>query len=173
MARTTKQLSGGGKDKFLRAIISGECQLPTDAAVRLGDSLCASIADIRVRRDTWEALRDAPISATSPPHPPAPPAPPAQTPPAAPVTLPEAQPLAAATSTFDPFSFSALATLAKKGADALAARLSEIESAADLQAIATAQHLAVDAKLTELGALRAALLAATQARLDERRAAAS
>ena len=59
MARTTKQLSGGGKDKFLRAVIASEPGLAADAAARLGETLCSSIADIRVRRDTWETLRDA------------------------------------------------------------------------------------------------------------------
>ncbi len=160
MGRTTKQLSGGGKDKFLRAVVAGEQGLPADAAVRLGDALCTAIADIRVRRDTWETLRDATVT---------PPAPPA----AQGLTAQPAPPVAPSAAAFDPFVFSALAVLTKKGAAALTVRLAEITTAADLHALANAQHLSVDAKLVDLGALRLAILAATAARLAERRAAAS
>ena len=39
MARTTKQLSGGGKDKFLRAIVAAEAGIGEDAAERLTATL--------------------------------------------------------------------------------------------------------------------------------------
>jgi hypothetical protein len=176
MARTTKQLSGGGKDKFLRALVASEPAIPADAALRLGDKLCASIADVRVRRDTWETIRAAPAVETA-----AVAAPAAET--AAPKTKPagksakavvaEARRTPAQAPAFDPFAFSALAVLTKKGAVALTEKLAEISSATDLHALAAAQHLSVDGAVTDLGKLRAAILAAAEARLAERRAAAS
>jgi hypothetical protein len=170
MARTTKQLSGGGKDKFLRALVAGETTIPADAAARLGDNLCASIADIRVRRETWETVRATPAVEAA-----APPVVQAAAEPVAPKSQPATTPMAGASqaAAFDPFAFSALATLTKKGAAALSARLAEIGSAGDLHALAAAQHLSIDTGVTDLQTLRAAILAATQARLAERRAAAS
>ena len=54
MGRTTKQLSGAGKDKFLRGAIAGENSIAPDVARRLGDAMCSGIADIRVRREAWQ-----------------------------------------------------------------------------------------------------------------------
>jgi hypothetical protein len=177
MARTTKQLSGGGKDKFLRALVASEVDIPAEAAARLGDTLCTSIADVRVRRDTWDAVREMPAAAVFPasaaeptPVRTEPKAKPAAKTAKAPV---EAIPEPVAAPAFDPFVFSALAVLAKKGAAALSARLVEVTSAGDLHALASAQHLPVDASVSDVTALRAAILAATEARLAERRAAAS
>jgi hypothetical protein len=161
MARTTKQLSGGGKDKFLRAVVAGEPGLPADAAARLSEALCTSIADIRVRRDTWETLRDAKLGTAAF---------------SADQELQKQgadEKVAVPTAAFDPFVFSALAVLTKKGAAALSARLAEVTTAENLHALANAQHLSVDAKLADLAAIRVAILAATEARLAERRAAAS
>jgi hypothetical protein len=175
MARTTKQLSGGGKDKFLRALVAGESGIAPDAAARLGDDLCAAIADVRVRRDTWETLRTAPVVEVVAPVAIAatPKAATAKSKAAAKPAVVEAAPAVSATPAFDPFAFSALALLTKKGAAALSARLAEMTSAADLHALASAQHLSVDAGITDVAVLRTAILAATEARLAERRAAAS
>ncbi len=165
MGRTTKQLSGGGKDKFLRALVISEAAIPADAATRLGDALCTSIADIRVRRDTWEALRRAKLGTAT-----------FSADQELQIRSPDekvAVPTAAFNATFDPFVFSALAVLTKQGAAALSARLSEITTAENLHALANAQHLSVNVKLTDLAAIRVAILAATEARLAERRAAAS
>jgi hypothetical protein len=170
MARTTKQLSGGGKDKFLRALVATEADLPADTAARLCDNLCAAIADIRVRRDTWDAIRETPAAEAIPA---------AVIGPVSEVAPPKAKPAKptvvdlAPPASFDPFVFSALAVLAKKGTTALSDRLVEITSARDLHALAAAQHLSVDASVTDVTALRAAILAAAEARLAERRAAAS
>ena len=155
MARTTKQLSGGGKDKFLRAIIAGETAIPADAAKRVGDALCAGIAEVRVRREAWDRGRshgDASAPSASAP---------------ADVPTPAAAP-------FDPFAFSAIAVLAKQGKAGLLAKLSAIEPIEDLKSLAQAQHLALDpAAENSVATLREAIVAATEARLAERRASAS
>ena len=157
MARTTKQLSGGGKDKFLRGLIA-DAQLPAEAALQLADAMCGAIADIRVRRDAWEdKLYSSAIEHN----------------PAATHTSP-AEPLPDAKATlFDPFVFSALAILTKNGRAALTERLTTIGNVTDLKAFAKAQHLALDATLSEPNAIREAIVTATEARLLERRAAAS
>lgn len=168
MARTTKQLSGGGKDKFLRGIVAGEAGLDGAAAQRLATALTDAITEVRVRREAWEAtskpgpgekgLRGAKAKAAAP----------------ASVKAADADAAVAAApaAAFDPFAFSAVALLTRKGKAALASELSRIASAADLKAIATAQHLAIDPAITDVAALREALVAATERRIAERRAAA-
>jgi hypothetical protein len=170
MARTTKQLSGGGKDKFLRALIATETDIAPAAAERLGDTMAAAIADIRVRREAWEPTANAPVAPPSASVKPAALTKPAPALAAPPSPQTEPAPVAAA---FDPFVFSALAVLTKKGAGELSARLTEITSVADLHALALAQHLTVDTSLTDATALRSAIVSATEKRLAERRAAAS
>ncbi|HRK18494.1 MAG TPA: hypothetical protein PK970_06030, partial [Hyphomicrobiaceae bacterium] len=85
----------------------------------------------------------------------------------------QAQPSAPAQGAFDPFAFSALAVLTRGGRAALEARVAEIGAAEHLIALAAAQHLGIDRSLTDIGQLRAAIVAATEVRLKERRAAAS
>lgn len=78
------------------------------------------------------------------------------------------------TAPFDPFAFSVVVVLARSGADALMARLEEIDDADDLRALADAQHLGVDAGLRgDAAALRDAIVEGAQQRLADRRAAAS
>ncbi len=86
---------------------------------------------------------------------------------AAPVAAP------ATGSQFDPFAFSAVSVLARKGHDALLARLSEIGSAAHLREFAIAQHIAIDQTLTATDELRIAIVKGTERRIAARRAAAS
>ena len=74
---------------------------------------------------------------------------------------------------FDPYQFSAMVVLAKTGKDGLMKRLAEIRSAEHLKAFAEAQHLGIDRALSKPDELRKAILAATEQRLADRRAAAS
>jgi hypothetical protein len=74
---------------------------------------------------------------------------------------------------FDPYAFSAMVTLAKQGRDGLAKRLGEIKTAEHLKKFADAQHLGIDRSLTKIDDLRKAILAATEQRLADRKAAAS
>jgi hypothetical protein len=170
MARTTKQLSGAGKDKFLRGLIASEPGISSEAASALGETMCEAIADVRVRRDAWEERRQATAARSATPAIDKPV-------PALPVTTSSPASTAAAAgpdaTVFDPFAFSALAVLTKKGRAALAEQFGKIDAADHLHAIAAAQHLTVDAGLKDLAQLREALVKATEARLAERRAAAS
>lgn len=74
---------------------------------------------------------------------------------------------------FDPYAFSVVVTLVKKGPDALLARLAEIQEVEHLRLLANAQHLGVDQKLTGADDLRQAIIEGAERRLAGRRAAAS
>ena len=74
---------------------------------------------------------------------------------------------------FNAYAFSAMVVLAKTGRDGLAKRLADIKSAADLKALAAAQHLAVSPSLKKPEELRKAIITATEQRLADRKAAAS
>lgn len=74
---------------------------------------------------------------------------------------------------FDPYAFSAMSVLVKQGKDALAKRLADIKSVEHLKQIADAQHLGINRSLTKIEDVRKAVLAATEQRLADRRAAAS
>lgn len=74
---------------------------------------------------------------------------------------------------FDPYAFSALVTFVKFGREALLKRLGEIATADNLRALAEAQHLGIDAKLKKPDDIRKAIVAATEQRLADRKAAAS
>lgn len=74
---------------------------------------------------------------------------------------------------FDPFAFSAVSVLARKGRDALLERLGEIESADNLREFAIAQHISIDQSLSQTHDLRLAILNGTERRIAARRAAAS
>jgi hypothetical protein len=74
---------------------------------------------------------------------------------------------------FDPYAFSAMSVLVKQGKDALAKRLADIKSVEHLKQLADAQHLGINRSLTKIEDVRKAVLAATEQRLADRRAAAS
>lgn len=74
---------------------------------------------------------------------------------------------------FDPFAFSIVAVLSRKGRDALLARLTEIQSLDDLRQLAEAQHIAVDHGVQDVEDLRQAILKGAERRIAARRAAAS
>jgi hypothetical protein len=161
MTRSTKALSGVAKDKLLRGLVAGVAHVPDDVARRVTDVLTSSLTEVRVRRDAWETVRHGGV--------PAPVAPPAEA-----KVAPAAKPATAASiETFDPYGFSAVALLTRKGKAALAAELDKIDSAEHLRQIATAQHLAIDPGLADVAGIRAALVAATERRIAERKAAAS
>ncbi len=149
MGRTTKTMSGGGQTKYFRELFRGDGEVPEAAVERLAAQCEARIAQIRVREVPLEVKAKVAKSA---------------------------QPLSAATkpaAAFDPFSFSVVAMLAKKGRLVLEAKLSEIAAVDELRTIADAQHLGIDANVTDASALRAAIIAGAERRMAERKAAAS
>lgn len=79
----------------------------------------------------------------------------------------------AAMRPFDPYAFSVVVTLVKKGREALIARLSEIDNIEDLRQLANAQHLGVDPHLARADDVRQAIIHGAEKRIASRRAAAS
>jgi hypothetical protein len=154
MGRTTKTMSGGGQTKYFRDLFRADGDVPEAAVERLSAQFEARIAQIRVRSVPLEMKTKA--------------AKPADAKPVAGATAPKAAPTA-----FDPFSFSVVAMLAKKGKLVLEAKLSEIADAGQLRTIADAQHLGIDAGVTDAAALRAAMIEGAERRIADRRAAAS
>jgi hypothetical protein len=187
MARTTKQLSGGGKDKFFRNLVGRVDGVPAAAAAVITAELIEQVTDIRVRRDTWQtltqeaapldALHEAPVKRSSSARASAKATKGAVAGAAVllptPVSAPAVEANGVIEPLFDPFAFSAVAVLTRKGKPALVAALEGIVSVAQLHQLANAQHLAVDAAVDDPVALRAAILAGTERRIAERKAAAS
>ncbi len=174
MARTTKQLSGGGKDKFFRGLVAAVAGLPQDAAAAVTAELIEQVTDVRVRRETWQALAGAAdVAGATPSAVEVTVATPKLGKSRAPTLEPDPGHVPAPEAAFDPFGFSAVALLTRKGKAALAAELETIASASHLHQLATAQHLAVDTTIADAAALRAAIVAGTERRIAERKAAAS
>ncbi|MEQ1649367.1 MAG: hypothetical protein ABL898_12330 [Hyphomicrobiaceae bacterium] len=177
MGRTTKSLSGGGKDKLLRALVRRESEIAAMPAERLLQRFSEALTEVRVKREVWETVTksdvapEAGVKAARPRG--APNA--AATPKTMPLQKTEnSSPVPpAASTTFDPFAFSALATLTRKGKAGLVAALTDVTTAEQLHALAAAQHLSIDRNLSDTPQVRDAIVAATEARLKERRAAAS
>lgn len=79
---------------------------------------------------------------------------------------------------FDPNAFSLVAVMQTEGTQGLRRRLNPIKRKQDLRALAEAQHIPVDRETfyndrTKLPALKDELIRATEARVDDRMAAAS
>ena len=153
------------KRAFFRAFLQREKNLDSAAAEKLADTLANAVNMMRV----WEV----PDSAAPPP--PATPAKPAD-PPAKGKTKSSPAETAVAPSpvpVFDPFAFSPIVVLVKTGKDGLMKRLLDIKSVEHLKAFAEAQHLAVAPSIKKIDDLRKAIVAATEQRLADRKAAAS
>lgn len=166
MAKATKPLGGGAKDRYLRELI-GSAGLDADTAKHLTETAKREIAQVRVRlplperaktekgrRVTGAAHSSPPDAGGSAGHA----APPAATPDAA---------------AFDPFAFSATVVLKRKGKAELARLLAAVSEPEHLKLIAEKQHLGLPAGVDTADALREAIISAAEARIDERRAAAS
>lgn len=152
------------KRAFFRAFLQREKNLDAAAAEKLADTLARAVNMMRV----WDVPDLAP-AADAPAK--------DQTPTkqkgkstTAPATASPAQPAAAP---FDPFAFSPIVVLVKTGKDGLMKRLLDIKSVDNLKAFADAQHLAVAPSIKKIDELRKAIVAATEQRLADRKAAAS
>lgn len=152
---------------FFHAIIRRETTLSDTAALKLAAALGKPInrmlvsdaADLPQTSPAVAAMPDPPANALHSPQPETTAAPPL--PPGAP-----AEP-------FDPYAFSAVVVFSKTGKSGLAKRLAEIKKSEHLYAFADAQHLGVERGLKKSEDIRKAIIAATERRLANRKAAAS
>jgi hypothetical protein len=76
-------------------------------------------------------------------------------------------------ASFDPFAFSVVVVVTKEGREGLARKLDGIASAADLKALAKAQHLALPEGVLTAEDLRTAIIEGALQRIANRKAAAS
>lgn len=163
--RRATQLSDAQRiEAFLVETLAAESELD---AVRAG-AIAARIARRIKRVVVWDdASEGAPIAATASVANTSP------EPTMVPATAAAVSPVAAAVAPFDPYAFSAVVVLTRSGRDGLMQRLAEITNREHLVALADAQHLAVDRVLPSAEELRAAIVAAAEQRIANRRAAAS
>lgn len=154
--------------RFFATLLARETTLsPVDQA-RLAERLAKPIGRMLVYYDP--ADEPAPVSMQPTPSATAEAAPPPQQTVAKLDPKPADAPLP---PSFDPFAFSVIAVLKRGGRDALRARLETIGEAHDLRRLADAQHLALDSAAETLAALRNAIILGAEARIADRRAAAS
>lgn len=157
------------KRAFFRAFLQREKNLDSAATEKLADALANAVNMMRV----WDVPEPVPAPAPEP----------------TPVTAKSVETVAkskakapsndaptvtaAPVAPFDPFAFSPIVVLVKTGKDGLMKRLLEIKSVDHLKAFAEAQHLAVAPTVKKADELRKAIVAATEQRLADRKAAAS
>lgn len=147
MAKSVNSLSGVAKDAYLRQVVASESDLGTDATERLAERLQAEISRVWVRTS-------APAMADAHPEP------------------PESDAPASATD-FDPFTPNVIVVVRTAGRDKALAALGQIAAAENLRVLAKHQQLGIDADLAEPDEIRAAIIAAAERRIANRRAAAS
>jgi hypothetical protein len=160
MAKKTRPLSGQSQRKYFRDLLQGDEGVTREAAARLTEICADELAHIQVRTDLMTArIAIAMLSRRAGGSPKSGAAP------ATPVDVPS--------DGFDPHAFSLIVVMTKEGKDGLLAKLREVGDAHKLRAIAKAQHVAIDAELTDTAVLCAAILAGTERRIAGRKAAAS
>lgn len=161
-------------EAYFRELFRGEAGIAAGAAETLAERCARRIKRVVVWDDTGPedvavVVHDEAPAAT-------PPAVARSVPPALAASAPPAPaepPAAPAAAAFDPYAFSAVVVLTKTGKDGLLKRLAAIDRAEHLRKLADAQHLAVDAALSSVTDLRAAIVEAAERRIANRRAAAS
>lgn len=151
--------------RFFASLLARETALSQADQARLAERLAKPIGRMLVYYDPADQ------PALAPPTPPAEGAAPSEPP----TVVPPAPQPAEATPLppFDPFAFSVIAVLKGGGRDALITRLEQIGEAQNLRRLADAQHLALEPAADTLDALRHAIVSGAEARIADRRAAAS
>lgn len=162
MTRKTKALSGASQDAYFRRVLK-DCQgLSEPERERVVGRLRQEVAHLRIRTAAPDApgaspQMPAPIAdARLLPHDP----------------LPGADAAAAPVAVFDPFALNVIVVLRTAGKDAALAALNAIADAAHLKLLAREQRLSIGDDLETPAALSAAIVAAAERRVANRRAAA-
>ena len=175
MTRKTKALSGASQDAYFRRVLKTYPDLGEDARERIVRQLRREIAQLRIRP---AAHRDGAGIDQAPPAAISGAAAPAADPAAAPPTIEPAAvaaptaPEAAPSAPFDPFAINVIVVLRTAGKDAALEALNNIADAENLRLLAREQRLSVDTELATAHDLSAAIVAAAERRIANRRAAA-
>lgn len=166
--KKTRPLSGPALRKYVRDLVEADAEIAADPARRITETLVREVAEARIRlpipqrrRSSGTPASDGKDRAITAPGP------------ATETAVPDPAPTPPPEPAFDPYAFSAVAVMTREGRTGLLARLTDITSARNLRQLADAQHLALPAGLEDPAELRTAILAATERRIADRRAAAS
>lgn len=157
MTRKTKALSGASQDAYFRRVLKTYPGISEDARERIVRQLRGEIAQLRVRPGAREAATAAEAEGAHAPE---------KVPQTGP---PPAQPVAAP---FDPFAVNVVVVLRTAGKQAALDALNAVGDADNLKLLAREQQLSVDADLASPAELSAAIVAAAERRVANRRAAA-
>lgn len=161
MTRKTKALSGASQDAYFRRVLKTYPNISDEARERIVRHLRGEIAQLRVRPGAREAAtaaeaEGAPVKRVREP--------------VAPPPSPPIQPAAAAA--FDPFAVNVIVVLRTAGKQAALDALNAVGDADNLKLLAREQQLSVDTGLASPAELSAAIVAAAERRVANRRAAA-
>lgn len=135
---------------YLKALFRSETGVDDALAERLAVRVGAAINRMLV----WDATPPPPAATST-------------------TSAPQTTPPPPAAPSFDPFAFSVIVVLAKKGEAGLIARLEEVPDADQLKAIAYEQHIGLKGKPKTADELRKAIVVGAKQRIADRRAAAS
>jgi len=164
-------LSGASQHAYFRRLLKAYPSLSAAERDRVLERLRGEIAQLRLRRaaDRPPAVAPPPTVPTTPGRPN--PERPSRRRQAA--ALPSAEPATAAPAAgFDPFSPNIVVVVRQAGRAAALAALATIDSEQDLRLLAHEQRLSLNGQLSSLAELRAAIVAAAERRIANRRAAA-
>ena len=163
MTRKTKALSGASQDAYFRRVLKAYPNISEEAREHIVRQLRGEIAQLRVRPGARAvaavAAEAAGAEAPKAEERDAVPSPPSDA----------AQPAAAA---FDPFAVNVVVVLRTAGKQAALDALNAVGDADNLKLLAREQQLSVDTDLVSLAELSAAIVAAAERRVANRRAAA-
>jgi hypothetical protein len=151
MGKGTRSLSGASQKKYFRDLFGAAEGVTPEAAEALATSCEREIAQVRVRLPVPERSRSNKSTANQP--------------------ITSAQDTAAVA--FDPFAFSVVVVMTREGRDGLARKLAGIAAAANLKALAKAQHIAIPEGDLGTDELRSAIIDGALQRIANRKAAAS
>lgn len=165
--KKTRPLSGPALRKYVRDLVEADAEIAAEPGRRITETLVREVAEARIRlpipqrrRSSGTPASDGKDRVITAPGP-------SETAKTDPAPAPPPEP------SFDPYAFSAVAVMTREGRTGLLARLTDITSAGNLRQFAEAQHLALPSGLEDPAELRTAILAATERRIADRRAAAS
>lgn len=168
--KKTRPLSGPALRKYVRDLVEADAEIAAEPGRRITETLVREVAEARIRLPIPQRRRIAAGPAAdgrdrviAPPGAGS----------ADAVKDDQVPAPAAEEPAFDPYAFSAVAVLTREGRTGLLTRLDGITSVRNLRQLADAQHLAVPAGVEDPAELRTAILAATERRIADRRAAAS
>jgi hypothetical protein len=154
MAKSSKALSGAAKDAYLKRAIRAETDIPAHVRERLAERLRGEIASLALRP-----------KASDPAHEPAP-------------AIGDGSDdgprgSAARPADFDPYSPNVVVVIRTRGRDAVLDALGTIDDVDNLRLLAREQQLGIAPELSRPEEIRAAIVAAAERRIANRRAAAS